>query len=83
MTAQVVTVYTRPGCQPCAATKRDLRRLAIPFTEEPITEGQAEAARYLGITEAPIVCASTEHRGEEMWGGYRPDRISRLVYPVE
>ena len=71
------------------AASRALKTAGVEGAQEAIEEGvtqyegQAAAARDLGITEAPIVCASTEHRGEEMWGGYRPDRISKLVHPVE
>ena len=81
----MVHVYTKPDCPACELTKKHLERLAIPFTEYGIDAdpGIVSAARELGISAAPIVVAITEHRGDEMWGGYRPDSIGKLVFPVE
>lgn len=85
MSARVVTVYTKPGCKPCEATKRDLAKLAVSFTEVPIDSdpGIAAAAAELGLSSAPIVCADTEWTGPLMWAGYRPDHIAKLVHPCE
>lgn len=79
MTA-IVTVYTRPACPGCNATKKHLDRLDIPFTEQPITDADeqlAAAFAELGCGTAPVVCASVD--GQELtWDGYRPDRINAL-----
>lgn len=85
MTAPSVTVYTRPACYPCDATKNQLTKFAIPFTEVPIADAPeiAATAREAGWSSAPIVFADTDHTGPLMWGGYRPDRIARLVAPCE
>ncbi|MFV8049758.1 glutaredoxin family protein [Mycobacterium sp. 48b] len=78
MTAPVVTVYTATACPQCTATKQHLVKLGIPFTEAAIDDQTRAAAAELGITSAPIVCASVD--GEERWwGGYRPDSIKALV----
>ena len=75
-----VTVYTSgPACQACRLTKRRLDQAGITFTEIPIDSDPniVEAAQYLGLRTAPIVCASTDD-GELCWDGYRPDRIDAL-----
>lgn len=74
MTAPV-TVYTKPRCQPCTATKRRLKDKGIPFTEESLLdEGNLAAAKALGHQEAPVVVV-----GRESWSGFRPDLIDDLV----
>lgn len=73
-----VTVYTKPACPACDTTKRHLGKLGIPFSTAPITPEVIDHLDASDITSAPIVHVE---RGlsDEMWGGYRPDRIERLV----
>lgn len=76
-----VTVYTTgPSCMACRTTKRHLDRLGITYTEIDIhsDDNIYAACEELGLTTAPIVCASTDD-GEEYWDGYRPDRIDALA----
>jgi len=68
-----VVVYTKPNCGGCIGTKRHLDRLGIPWSEAPIEDIHALAVEQ-GISAAPVVVA-----GEQMWGGYRPDRIDALI----
>lgn len=77
----MVTVYSAgPGCQACSLTKRHLVLRGVAFTEVAIDSdaGIAAAAVELGFATAPIVCASTPD-GEQLWDGYRPDRIDKLA----
>lgn len=70
-----VTVYTKPRCQPCTATKRRLRDKGVEFVEESILEpGNLAAAKALGHLEAPVVVV-----GRESWSGFRPDLIDELA----
>lgn len=76
-----VTIYTSgPSCQACTMTKRHMARRGIAFTEVAIDSDDQilAAATELGLSTAPIVCASTAE-GELYWDGYRPDRIDALV----
>lgn len=76
-----VTVYTAgPSCMGCTQTKRHLTRRGIPFTEVAIADDDKilDAAAELGLTTAPIVCASINSE-EQMWDGYRPDRIDKIA----
>ncbi len=76
----VVTVYTGPSCQACTLTKKHLARRGVEFTEIPLDsdDGILAAAQELGLSTAPVVCASTPD-GEVFWDGYRPDRIDQLA----
>lgn len=78
-----VTVYTAPGCPGCNMTKRHLARLVergapLVVEEKPMDDLDREAAIECGMTTAPVVCASTPS-GEQMWDGYRPDRLDALA----
>ncbi len=78
MSQPIVTVYTKPQCPACDATKRRLKKLGIEFHEAQILNGDyAEAFAELGVTQAPVVCASVDG-DETYWAGYRPDRIDAL-----
>ncbi|UJL29961.1 glutaredoxin family protein [Mycolicibacterium vanbaalenii] len=74
----IVTVYTRPSCPGCTATKRRLDTLGIAFTEQPLDEDNTAAAIELGFTSAPVVCVSIDGV-EQSWAGYRPDRIDAVA----
>lgn len=73
-----VTVYSQPHCRGCDATKRQLTKRGIPFTEVPIDDDVRLAADELNLTSAPIVCVSVD--GVESWFcGFRPDRIDEIA----
>lgn len=73
-----VTVYTKPSCGGCTATKAHLRKAGIPFTEEPLDDENLDAAIELGCSAAPVVCVEVDGV-EDHWDGYRPDRIDALA----
>ena len=71
-----VTVYTKPNCVQCDATKRHLDRLGIEYGIVDITV-DTEAFDMLidkGFKAAPVVIAD----GSE-WAGYQPDKIEELA----
>lgn len=79
-----ITVYTQPGCMPCAATVRKLSQLGIAHTAIPaddISPGLLDTAisEHGAERTAPLVVI--EERGEiqQAWGGYRPERIVDLA----
>ena len=71
-----VTVYTKPHCVQCEATKRQLRKLDINFTAVDVTS-DPEALRTVqeaGFKQAPVVMTD-----DASWSGYRPDMIKQLA----
>ena len=74
-TATIVTVYTKPSCVQCTATKRALTKAGIEFEEVDLTQDSAslEKIKNLGYQQAPVVFAGDKH-----WSGFRPDFIKRL-----
>lgn len=69
-----VTVYSKPACVQCTATKRALDKKGLVYREVDLTESE-ESLEYvteeLGYSMAPIVVVD-EHNH---WSGFRPDRI--------
>ena len=70
----MVTIGTKPDCQPCKLTKMRLTKRGIPFTEVPVDE-LMDVARKHNLMSAPVVVAP----GGKVWSGYRPDEIDALV----
>lgn len=70
-----ITVYSKPNCVQCTATKRALDKAGLIYEVIDIsTDDQARdqlAAR--GFQSAPVVFA-----GDDSWSGFRPERIKEL-----
>ena len=75
-----ITVYTKPACVQCNATKKALDRAGLEYDLVDISADD-EARDYvmaLGYVQAPVVEANGEH-----WSGFRPDRIKGLASLAE
>ncbi|MCA2304815.1 glutaredoxin-like protein NrdH [Mycobacterium intracellulare] len=71
-----VTVYTKPACVQCTATRKALDKSNVKYSLVDITENH-EARDYvmsLGYLQAPVVVAGSQH-----WSGFRPDRLRDLA----
>lgn len=86
MSDAAVTVYTRSGppkCVACAMTTRHLTKRGIPFAEVDVDDdpGTRLALDYLGLSSLPVVVVATA-LGEQVFAGYRPDRLDALAVPA-
>lgn len=72
----MITVYTKPACVQCDATKRHLTKLGLKFDTVDITEdlGAFEKIINMGFKAAPVVITENDS-----WAGYQPDKINGLV----
>lgn len=75
-----ITVFTKPHCPQCDATKRQFTKLGVNFetvdlTQSPSTLDQLRAAGY---RQAPVVITPNSS-----WSGYRPDLISQIASQLE
>jgi glutaredoxin-like protein NrdH len=71
-----ITVYSKPMCVQCDATKRALTKSGVSYDVVDITE-DAEALAHvksMGYVQAPVVVA-----GEDHWSGFRPDKIKAVA----
>ncbi|MDF7640143.1 glutaredoxin-like protein NrdH [Bifidobacterium sp. ESL0784] len=71
-----VTVFTKPRCPQCEATKRQLTRANIAFETVDLTENPStlEQLTQAGFRQAPVVITP-----DASWSGYRPDLIKQLA----
>lgn len=77
-----ITVYSKPRCQQCMATKRKLDAFAVLYETIDITEdpGSEQLVKRLGHQQAPVVVVR-DANGDmiDHWSGFRPDRIKKAV----
>lgn len=74
-----ITVFTKPRCPQCEATKRQLTKLDIPFETVDLTENPStlEQLHQAGFRQAPVVITP-----DNSWTGYRPDLIRELAASI-
>lgn len=72
----MIIVYSTPSCVQCVATKREMERQGLEFSEVDLTKDEEAYSKVtgLGYKQAPVVIA-----GEDHWSGFRPDKIGALV----
>lgn len=72
----MVTLYTKPACVQCDATKRAFNKHGIEYVTVDLTEDAEalEKVKQLGFASAPVVTA-----GEDSWSGFRPDLVKELA----
>ncbi len=74
-----ITVYSKPNCQQCTATKRKLDLLGVTYDVVDLTEDAAAMDRVTGwgYRSAPVVEVGPDYH----WTGFRPDLIAGLLDP--
>jgi glutaredoxin-like protein NrdH len=72
----MVTVYTKPACVQCDATKRMMDKLNIKYDTVDITLDNDAFDMLIskGFKSAPVVITKNDS-----WAGFNPDKISGLV----
>ncbi|EPD31375.1 glutaredoxin-like protein NrdH [Gleimia europaea] len=71
-----ITVYSKPMCVQCDATKRALNKQDLVYEEVDLTvdPNALEFVKSLGYVQAPVVMVGDQH-----WAGYRPDLIKKIA----
>lgn len=71
-----ITVYSKPRCVQCDATKRALKKQGIAYAEVDMSQDPdaLEHVKSLGFVQAPVVVADNDS-----WSGFRPDKIKALA----
>jgi glutaredoxin-like protein NrdH len=75
-----VTIYTKPGCGPCAATRHAMESRGVPFETVNVMDDDAalDAIKGLGYLTVPVVLVQDGDAAEH-WGGFQLDRIADLA----
>jgi glutaredoxin-like protein NrdH len=73
----MTTVYTKPNCVQCDATKRMMDKLGVDYETVDIVENPEELDRLIemGYRAAPVVVTEDG----QSWAGFNPDRITALA----
>lgn len=73
-----VTVYSKPDCPQCDATKRSLDAKGISYETVDLAQSATamDKVMALGHRSAPVVISGDLH-----WSGFRPDLIAKLATP--
>lgn len=73
-TGRVITVYEKPNCTMCEATKRFLDKNKVHYAVADIDEDIRLIAQARGISAAPIVVVDHGDR-TVMWGGFNLEKL--------
>ena len=77
-----ITVYSKPHCQQCMATKRKLDAFGVLYETIDIAgdQGAEQLVKRLGHQQAPVVVVRDANGAViDHWSGFRPDRIKKAV----
>jgi glutaredoxin-like protein NrdH len=77
-----ITVYTKPNCDQCDATKRRLDKHGLQYRIVDITEDDTArhfVASELGYLQAPVVVVDRSDGDREDWSGFRIGRLDALA----
>lgn len=71
-----ITLYFKPHCVQCDATKRALNKAGLAYDVVDITEDAEALAKVksLGYVQAPVVITDRDH-----WSGFRPEKVKSLA----
>jgi len=71
-----ITVYSKPSCVQCDATKRALNKAGVAYDLVDVTTDPdaLDRVRALGYARAPVVVADSDH-----WSGFRPDKLKEVA----
>lgn len=72
----MTTVYTKPNCVQCDATKRMMDKLGVHYETVDIVDNPAELDKLIemGYKAAPVVVTENDS-----WSGFNPDKITALA----
>lgn len=72
----MITVYSKPNCVQCTATKNYLDKKGLEYSVIDITQDPAALDTLIeqGFQAAPVVNA-----GDDWWSGFQPEKIDGLV----
>ena len=83
---RAITVYTKPNCQPCRATKRWLDNRSIDYQTVDVTTSPADLAaiKALGYEGVPVVIVAGRTPETDLhWHGFHPDNLSKYTITEE
>lgn len=84
MSPKTLIVLSRPGCVQCTATYRALDKKNIEYTiDDALSEANQLITAAHNIKSAPAVLVMQDGEIQDIWGGFRPDRIDAYAVDTE
>jgi glutaredoxin-like protein NrdH len=83
---RIVTLYTKPNCQPCKATKRWLDKKGVAYAVKDVTLDPADlaAVKELGYDGVPVTIVSTGDPETELhWYGFHPGNLAKYTHSTK
>ena len=86
-----ITLYSKPACVQCTATKRALDKAGLTYTTIDVSKDEVALERIMamGFQQAPVMeldelVEDTQERGDGVtyttaWSGFRPDLIAQIT----
>ena len=71
-----VTVYTKPNCVQCDATKRTLDKLGVAYKT---IDATTDDAVYNMLVEKGFKAMPVVNADDEWWSGFNPGKLNGLV----
>ncbi len=71
-----ITVYTKPACVQCDATKRTLDKLGLEYNT---IDATTDDAVYNMLVEKGFKAMPVVNAGDDWWAGFNPDKLNGLV----
>ena len=77
----VITVYTKPSCVQCDATKKYLTERNTRFETVDLSTNELAlaAVKDLGYMQAPVVFVRYPRGSESHWSGFQPSRLDGYI----
>lgn len=71
-----ITVYSKPACPQCDATKKYLKKMDVEYTEIDISQDETARQEILGMgyQQAPVVRSGDVH-----FSGFRIDKLREIA----
>lgn len=75
-----VTVYSKPDCVQCTATKKWLDLHKIPYVSFDVSEDEAalEMVKGLGYLQVPVVVVPFNQGETRHWSGFQPGYLAQI-----
>lgn len=74
-----ITVFTKPSCPQCTATKSTLDRAGVPYTIIDVTQTPeaVDVITAMGYAGLPVVVTPRGH-----WTGFRPNQLLQAIRDI-
>ena len=72
----MITVYTKPNCVQCDATKRTLNKLGLEYNT---IDATTDEAVYNMLVEKGFKAMPVVNADDDWWSGFNPDKLNGLV----